>query len=128
MKQFTSVLFLILGLHFSNFNLFSQTTINAGNVMGHWPLSGSPYLVKGDITVKQDTFLLIDPGVIVNFQGHYKLKVLGRLLASGTSTDTIVFTASNANTGWFGIRFEATVINRDSSIFQFCKVQYGKAN
>ena len=59
----------------------SQTTVS-GNVSGIW--SGQT--------------LSIDPEAAVDFQGHYKLNVEGRLLAIGTQTtqtDAVVFTATD---------------------------------
>lgn len=110
--------------------------IAPGEVSGHWTLSDSPYRILGDITVANDSTLIIDPGVVVEFQGHYSLNVQGRLLAVGTQTDTIIFTVndttgfSNADTtlgGWFGIRFTDTPLTNDSSKIKYCKLQYGKA-
>lgn len=110
--------------------------IAPGDVNGQWTLSNSPYRVLGDITIANDSILIIDPGVVVEFQGHYSLNVQGRLLAVGTQTDTIVFTVndttgfSNVDTtlgGWFGIRFTDTPLTNDSSKIKYCKLQYGKA-
>jgi parallel beta-helix repeat protein len=109
-------------------SLFAQTSVAAGNVSGSWLLSGSPYNVNGDITVPDGSTLTIAQGVTVNFQGHYKFNVQGRVIAVGTVADTITFTAVNTTTGWCGFRFEKTPITNDSSKFIFCKIVYGKAN
>lgn len=65
---------------------FAQTIISGGNVNGTWTYAGSPYLVQGAIMVSNGETLTIEPGVTVNFQGAYKLYVLGRLHAIGTET------------------------------------------
>ncbi len=97
---------------------------------------GSPYLITGDITIPNDSSLRIEPGVTVEFQGHYELLVNGRLLAIGTQTDTILFTIkdttgwSNRGTtlgGWKHIRLFEPAVTNDSTIFAFCRIQYGKA-
>ncbi|UCF64454.1 MAG: hypothetical protein JSW33_01095, partial [bacterium] len=122
----------------SSFNLLSQaqTIISPGDVSGSWPISGSPYLIQGDILIPADSTLTIEPGVTVEFQGHYTLNVQGRLLAIGAENDTILFTVSdtsgfsNPDTslgGWNSIRFIDTPSNNDSSKFNFCRFQYGKA-
>jgi len=107
---------------------FSQTTVSGGNVSGTWTLAGSPYLINGSIQIPNGQTLTIEPGVTVNFQGHYKFYVQGRVLAIGTISDTITFTASDTTTGWKGIRFDNTPTTNDSSKFVYCKVQYGKAS
>ena len=114
---------------------WSETTVPGGNISGKWTIANSPYLIEGEITIPNDSTLMIDPGVIVEFQGHYALEVRGRLLAVGTASDTILFTVndtsgfSNPDTtlgGWFGIRFTDTPLTNDSSKIHYCKLQYGK--
>ena len=72
------LLFLSLG------TVFSQTPVPGGNVSGTWTLAGSPYQINGDITIPNSQSLIIEPGVLVEFKGYYKLDVQGRLLAIGT--------------------------------------------
>ncbi len=107
--------------------IFAQTNIPGGNVSGTWTTSGSPYLVQGSIMVPLDSTLTIQAGVIVNFQGHYKFLVLGRLLAIGTETAIIDFMTDNISTGWWGLRFDHTSNSNDSSILEYCKVRFGRA-
>jgi len=120
---------------FLNFSL-AQTSISQGNVSGTWTLEGSPYLINGEITISNDSTLYIEPGVLVEFQGHYKLNVQGRLLAIGTRSDTIIFTINDTSGfnnfkipdgGWHGIRFRQTPASNDSSKIIYCKLQFGKA-
>ena len=115
----------------------AQTVIPPGDVSGTWTISGSPFEIQGDITIPDGLTLTIEPGVLVEFQGHYKFNVQGRLLAIGTETDTIVFTINDTtgfhdltipDGGWHGIRFIDTPSNNDSSKIVYCKLQYGKAN
>ena len=107
---------------------FAQTIIAGGVVSGNWTSANSPYLVQGAILIANGTTLSIDSGVRVEFQGDYKFLVLGQLLALGTSTDSITFTATDTTIGWLGIRFDSTLATNDTSKFFFCKFQYGKAN
>ena len=108
-------------------NSNAQTNIPGGNVSGTWTVAGSPYLIQASIMIPNDSTLTIEPGVTVNFQGTYKMYVQGRVIAIGTATDTIIFTAANTTDGWRGIRFENTPVTNDSSKFKYCKLQYGKA-
>jgi hypothetical protein len=117
-------------------DIVTQTIIPPGDVNGTWNVGGSPYLINGEITIPFLETLTIEPGVLVEFQGHYKLIVEGKLLAVGTEADTITFTIndttgfSNPHTsggGWHGIRFNWTSPANDSSKIIYCKLQYGKA-
>lgn len=97
---------------------------------------GDTLYIESDILIPENDSLIIDPGKIVLFMGHYSIHVQGKLVASGTQSDTIVFTVadttgfsdihSNAG-GWNGIRFEDTPATNDSSLFDFCRFEYGKA-
>lgn len=105
----------------------SQTTVPLGPVSGTWTLAGSPYLVQGNILVQNDSTLTIEPGVTVSFQGYYKFNIQGRLLAVGTSTDSITFTAANTTIGWKGLRFDNTPTTNDTSRITYCKIRYAFA-
>ncbi len=69
----------------------AQTNIPAGFVSGTWAAASSPYIIDGEITIDLTDQLIIEPGVDVQFSGHYKFIVHGRLLAEGTQTDSIHF-------------------------------------
>jgi hypothetical protein len=122
-QQFLFIIFL-----FAVLNTSSQTPVPGGTVAGTWHLSGSPYQVQGSIMIPNDSVLTIEPGVKVEFNGMYKLLVLGCLKAIGTVSDTISFTALNTGNGWRAIRFNNTTNNNDSSIMKYCKLTYGVAS
>ncbi|MGB5530251.1 MAG: right-handed parallel beta-helix repeat-containing protein, partial [Ignavibacteriaceae bacterium] len=114
----------------------AQTVIPPGDVSGTWAIGGSPYEIQGEITIPDGLTLTIEPGVTVEFQGHYKLNVQGRLFAIGTENDTIVFTLNDTtgfhdpnipDGGWAGIRFINVFSLIDSSSIIYCKIEYGKA-
>ena len=110
----------------------SQTVIPGGDVSGTWTLAGSPYLIEGDVNIDNYDTLVIEPGVIVEFQDNYGLFVDGQLIAIGNVTDSIVFTVNDttgfynySHSGWKGIRFDhASQI--DSSYLKYCIIEYGK--
>lgn len=105
----------------------SQTIIQGGAVSGTWTKSGSPYLIQGAIMIGNGTSLTIEPGVKVEFQGHFILLVKGRILAVGAKSDSIEFNASDTINGWAGIRFDNVYYFSDTSKFYFCKIRNSKA-
>jgi parallel beta-helix repeat protein len=120
----------------------NATIIPGGIVSGTWTTEGSPYFITGDITIPFDSTLAIEEGVIVEFEGYYRVNVMGRLLANGTKAGNIVFTRNLAYTanindlsttmgGWAGINWDNPysgwrMINSDSSILKYCIFKYSK--
>ncbi len=58
-----------------------------------WTKANSPYVLTGVVGVAEGVTLTIEPGVTVNF-GSYYIQVDGTLCARGTSSDKIVFEAT----------------------------------
>ncbi len=102
----------------------AQTYVS-GDVNGVWDISGSPYLVTGQIRVMPGESLRIMPGVQVVFQGHYKFYVYGLLKGIGTEIDSIRFTATDTVIGHYGIRFLNAA---DGCSLIYSIIEYGKAN
>ncbi len=105
-----------------------------------WTLSGSPYIVQSDITVRgsnSTVTLTIDPGVVVEFYpgtsliigSNYGFVFTGKLVASGTSQNPITFTTINEaqpQAGqWSYISFYDYA--SDESILEYCILDYGKS-
>jgi predicted outer membrane repeat protein len=110
--------------------LSSPLTVNAievgGKQWGTWTRDNSPYNVIAEVQVPAGSTLVIEPGVVVNFKGHYKFVVdsLAVLLAVGTESDSIYFTAEDSSTGWHGVR----LLYADSnSQIAFSRLERGKA-
>jgi hypothetical protein len=108
------------------FTTQSQTIIPAGNVSGTWTNSQSPFHIQGNIEIPFDSTLIIEPGVEVLFDSSYNLMVHGLLNASGTETDSILFTATNPTTGWQGIAFSQINEDLGTSNLQYCILTQGK--
>ena len=98
----------------------------SGDQWGIWTKENSPYNVVGEIRVPPESTLVIEPGIVINFQGHYKFIVdsSATLLAAGTETDSIYFTAEDTATGWHGIRFLGA--DRKSRI-TYSRLEFGRA-
>ncbi len=80
--------------------LFAQEAKAETNVSGiisedtSWRLVNSPYIVINDLTIQEGIKLIIEPSVVVKFDGYYRLKVRGTLEARGTELNTITFTSN----------------------------------
>ncbi len=110
-------LFLFLTLFLIPEVLQSQTTVPEGNVNGTWTIEGSPYLIEGNIAISGTDSLIINPGVEVIFQDNFNFQVYGKLKASGTEQDSILFTSSSDN-GWGGLYLEGSFSNLDYCIIE----------
>lgn len=100
----------------------SQVLINEGIVNGTWSKENSPYLIQGNIVIPSDSLLIIDPGVVVEFQGEYNLIVHGTISLNGEEGDSIKFTALDTTSGWRGLRIigpSSDTISIQYSIFEF---------
>lgn len=104
-------------------------TFITGNITQNttWALSGSPYIIQGNITVLSGKTLTINPCVKVKFDGNYELHVNGKLSAVGTASNNIVFTSNEAvpTIGfWNQIYFDDP--SDSSSSINYCRIEYAK--
>ena len=104
------------------FHIIAQTPVPPGPVSGTWNLSGSPYMVNGEIYIDQGSSLTIEAGVQVRFNGWYKFIVDGSLIAIGTETSKILFTADDISNKWHGIRI---IDNNETITLDYCIIEYG---
>jgi len=133
MVTFRTIIFIFF---LAALKLNSQTYITTGEVTGDWDLSGSPYIVEGDLTIAPEERLCIKPGVDVLFSGDYTFEIIGRLDANGTTDQNITFTlqdttgfASGTNEGWGGLAFSGySSITNDNSILDHCVIEYSGGN
>ncbi len=75
-----------------------------------WTLANSPYIVTETVQVLEDVTLTIEPGVVVRFNEGIGLNIGGKLIARGTQTNIINFTA-NQDSNWGGIKFFSSSID-----------------
>ena len=83
-----------------------------------WTKAKSPYYVTGNILVDEDTTLIIEPGVNVQFSGDYYIQVEGKLEINGTENDKVylygVGAGENKWTGIKGSKSRGSIINNAS--------------
>ena len=107
--------------------VYSQTIIPGGPISGTWTVDGEPYLIEGETTIENGTTLTIEAGVRVEWQGSFSMWVEGQIVAIGTETDSIIFTAADPVTRWEGVRFDSTLVTNDTSRFEYCVFEYAIA-
>jgi len=103
-----------------------------------WNISGSPYIVVGDIRIMSNAVLTIEPGVVVKVNGPYSIRVgssttivYSALVAKGSSSDMITFTSNKPSPSpgdWLGIKFERPYNNpwggNYDSCLEYCVIEY----
>lgn len=102
--QFFLILFLFIGHGSAQTNVSGLISSNST-----WTISGSPYIVTGNILVSSGITLTIKPGVVVKFNQNLYLRILGKLIAVGKSDSLISFEANGsiANNYWAGIQIKS---------------------
>jgi len=114
--------------------LFGINFANAANINVGGTISSSvtwiadTVKVTSNLTVNDGVTLTIPAGTYIEMQGHYRIYVQGQILAEGTKTNKIVFTAKDQSIGWSGIRYYRTPTTNDTSRFTHCIISYAKAN
>jgi hypothetical protein len=122
----------------------SEVTVESINISGNIDkdtiLIADTINVTGDLYVNDDYTLLIVPGAIVQFRGHYKLDVQGTIQAIGHDSLPVTFTIhdttgfSNNDTtlgGWQGIKFNnesGVMLDNDTSILEYCCITFVKTD
>jgi len=120
------VLLYMLSLSILASPCLSETIIPGGNVSGTWDIAGSPYIIQGNCVITSVSTLTIESGVVVLMEPFNRLRCEGRLLAIGTVTDSIIFTASDTVQGCEGLDFLNLNQNPlDSSRLEYCRISYG---
>lgn len=130
-KQFTvfliTITFLIFGVFVFANQVYAETEIS-GNITTNtvWISANSPYIVTNNITIDEGVKLTIDPGVMVKFDGLYRLSVRGSLVARGTESNFITFTSNKENytsEDWDGIFLDK--LSRDN-IFDYTNIEHAR--
>ena len=81
------------------------------------------YVSKSDLVV--DANLTVEPGVMIIFASDKGIRVTvnGSMNATGTASDSIIFTGEQETTGyWAGLDFQS---NNTANALSYCRVSYG---
>ncbi|MCK4596837.1 right-handed parallel beta-helix repeat-containing protein [bacterium] len=92
----------------------------------HWTAEGGPYLITQSVTVLPGSHLSIEAGAVVKFVGYHRLTVQGRLLAKGTTADSILFTTvkiAGSPGDWNRISIQGPKDGPPDTL-GFCRIQY----
>lgn len=109
-------------------SLGATTILDTDTIDTDYTLFDDTIKIYSDVVVLENATLSIFQGTVIEFQGHYKLNIRGRLLASGTIEDRIIFTAKDTVAGWHGIRFLGIDNNSLAlSHLQYCTIRHGNA-
>ena len=92
-----------------------------------WTLVDSPFILSGNVTVREGVTLTIEPGVEVRFGGRFSIIVNGRLIAKGTSEfNRLIKFTSNKETpkpgDWGTLYFNGT--GQSPSLLENCILEY----
>src|SRR5436190_1042587 len=104
-KRVFTAIFLIAAICFA---VKGQTNVSGGIYSNTtWTLSNSPYIIVDTTVVFPGVTLTIQPGVVVEFANDIRLEIRqARVVALGTSTDSITFTSNSLTPSsgiWSGI-------------------------
>gem|GEM_PF-2165567 len=122
----TSLLILLI-----SFAAKAQTEVSGGIFAPtEWPVSGSPYIVTGDVVIFPGQSLTIAPGSEVRFAEGTKLEVRsGFLYANGSENNRITFTLDSADPAnapkWVGIE-NTSLTDTTSMEFDYVNIEYAE--
>jgi hypothetical protein len=89
-----------------------------------WGIGGNPHRITGDYTISSNHIISVDPGVVIEFQGDYRIIVNGMFYANGTSSSrvNITYKAPWASTSaWKQISFNP----RSGGALRYCDISRG---
>ena len=133
MKKSFRCFFIALGFIILAFSARADHITVQGEVSGQWDCD--TVFVEGNLLIPDGMNLSIAPGTRVVFNGVFDLRVEGCLQAVGLPVDSIYFTMADttgfhidtlAVGGWGGIRFDHNRTSNDSSLFSYCRFEFGK--
>ncbi|MEW6079368.1 MAG: right-handed parallel beta-helix repeat-containing protein [Thermodesulfobacteriota bacterium] len=132
-RALITLLMAALGWMAAGYPAAAATNVS-GNITASttWTVAGSPYIVTGNVTVRNSAVLTIAPGATVKFNAGTGLYVsystyTGAIYAVGTQENPITFTSNAANPApgdWRGIYFDNYTTDASTRL-SYCIVEYG---
>lgn len=123
-------------LFFVSYAIYAQNSTAPNTITSDTIWSADTVFLKHDIYIDSGAKLTITPGTIIMSDGFWGVYVNGCIHAKGTPSESIYFTAMDTtgfadstlvDGGWKGLYFINTPSVNDSSIFDYCVLEYGKA-
>ena len=119
----------------TNINMIEVVSENEiyGTILTSRTLDKGKVKVLGNILIPEGVTLNILPGVEMEMQGNYEIKVDGNIIARGTRNDSIAFTIADtagfsnisvSSGGWKGLYLSGKA--NDTTTFSFCKFEFVK--
>jgi hypothetical protein len=105
---------------------FASLITVSGTVAANTTWNADTVVLSGDVVVNNSISLTVAPGTRVEAAGQYQIVINGRIVASGTGSDSIKFTAQDTAAGWHGFVFNSPPSTNDTSIFNLCVIEYAK--
>ncbi|MEM1540212.1 MAG: right-handed parallel beta-helix repeat-containing protein [Candidatus Bathyarchaeia archaeon] len=93
-----------------------------------WTLVDSPFILSGNVTIREGVTLTVESGVEIRFGGNFSLIVNGRLIANGTKSRPIIFTSNKdipEHGDWRTLYFNGT--GQPPSSLENCIIEYGSS-
>lgn len=94
-----------------NYINVGNTTGIGGPVAGEWRSQYSPYTITSDLLVRENSTLIIEPGVEIIINDGSRFAVNGTLIADASGGEQISFRSDN---GWYGMKLLGS--NNDNQI------------
>ena len=125
------ILFCLYSISVISQNITALDTITENTIWNY-----DTVFVNNNVFIPDNIGLTIEPGTNIIVTAYYCINIQGNIKAKGTETDKIKFTVSDTTNfsdtstiagGWDGIIFDNTPATNDSSIFEYCILEYGKA-
>ncbi len=82
-------------------------------------ITNSPYFISANTVVDTTNSLVIDPGVIIYFAYQTSLQIRGTLIANGTASNPITFTAQNTALPWATLQLISSTAIINNCIFSY---------
>ena len=116
--------------------LFSQTVEVYGLINENTLWNADTIIITDNVLVQDSITLEIAPGTVILADFQKRIEVEGTLKAIGSPDNYIIFSALDtlgfADTtqiagSWDGIHFDSIAMNNDTSVIDYCILEYGKA-
>lgn len=118
-----------------NLSLGLAQNNNKSSLSITWKKSQSPIIIDSCFTVEKDQTLKIESGVIIKLKSSTEnkdfwinslkvgmIRIYGKLIASGTLKEPILFTRADAYGNWGAIVF---IDSKKENVLKHCKIEFG---